>query len=87
MKTSPAIMRQAVFDRDHGVCAICRADTMAGDIRMQSRRHIARGTSERWQADHIVPVVEGGGECAIDGYRATIRKAAKPHQQGYLEFA
>jgi hypothetical protein len=22
-----------------------------------------------WEADHIVPVVEGGGECGIDGYR------------------
>lgn len=22
-----------------------------------------------WDADHIVPVVEGGGECGLDGYR------------------
>lgn len=22
-----------------------------------------------WQADHIVPVVEGGGECGLEGYR------------------
>ncbi len=22
-----------------------------------------------WQADHIVPVVEGGGLCGLDGYR------------------
>lgn len=22
-----------------------------------------------WQADHIVPVAEGGGECGLDGYR------------------
>lgn len=22
-----------------------------------------------WQADHIVPVIEGGGECGLDGYR------------------
>lgn len=23
----------------------------------------------RWQADHIVPVVEGGGQCGLDGLR------------------
>ena len=23
----------------------------------------------RWQADHIVPVAEGGGLCGLDGYR------------------
>jgi len=22
-----------------------------------------------WEADHIIPVVEGGGECGLDGYR------------------
>lgn len=22
-----------------------------------------------WQADHIVPVIEGGGQCRLDGYR------------------
>lgn len=22
-----------------------------------------------WQADHIIPVVEGGGECGLEGYR------------------
>lgn len=23
----------------------------------------------QWQADHITPVVEGGGLCGLDGYR------------------
>ena len=26
-------------------------------------------TQGRWEADHIVPVVEGGGGCGLDGYR------------------
>lgn len=26
-------------------------------------------TRSLWQADHIVPVVEGGGECGIDNFR------------------
>ena len=28
-----------------------------------------RITSDWWDADHIVPVTEGGGECGIDNYR------------------
>jgi len=27
-----------------------------------------------WQADHIVPVCEGGGECGLDGLRTLCRK-------------
>jgi len=27
-----------------------------------------------WQADHIVPVCEGGGECGLDGYRTLCRR-------------
>jgi 5-methylcytosine-specific restriction protein A len=27
-----------------------------------------------WEADHIVPVVEGGGECGLDGYRTLCRR-------------
>jgi len=26
-----------------------------------------------WQADHIVPVAEGGGQCGLDGYRTLCR--------------
>ena len=26
-------------------------------------------TQGRWEADHIVPVVEGGGGCGLEGYR------------------
>lgn len=25
--------------------------------------------ADKWEADHIVPVVEGGGLCGLDGYR------------------
>lgn len=30
-------------------------------------------TGHLWEADHIVPVVEGGGECGLDGYRTLCR--------------
>lgn len=68
-KTSPSQMRQAVFDRDRGVCAICGTDTIEGRICGPLYRHIARGTGDRWHADHITPVIEGGGECGLDNYR------------------
>lgn len=69
IKTSPSIMRQAVFDRDHGVCSLCEANTVKDRQISKLWTHIARGTGHLWQADHIVPVIEGGGECGIDGYR------------------
>jgi 5-methylcytosine-specific restriction protein A len=28
-----------------------------------------RVSSDWWDADHIVPVIEGGGECGIDNFR------------------
>ena len=27
----------------------------------------------RWEADHIVPVADGGGECGLDNYRLLCR--------------
>lgn len=64
VRTDPYYVRQEVFKRDQGVCAACGVDTMEGQ-----RRKRARGSGHLWQADHIVPVVEGGGECGLDGYR------------------
>lgn len=46
--------REAVFDRDQGVCALC------------GKVHARKG---KWQADHIIPVVEGGGECGLENFR------------------
>lgn len=54
----PGHQRQAVQARDHGVCASCtttpaerQADLRAGLI---GRQDVA------WQADHIVPLADGG---------------------------
>jgi hypothetical protein len=60
-----------VFERDRGICAVCRIDTVAlrrrvlrlpfgrRVIEMRALR-ITKGRKSWWEADHIVPVVEGG---------------------------
>lgn len=81
IRTDPGFARLKVKERDHGICACCKLDTER--YREETRRALgwsgfqeamkARGFHDPyghlWEADHIVPVVEGGGECGLDGYR------------------
>lgn len=81
LRTQPAYLREQVFKRDHGICASCRIDTLAAARSMHYARGARRASllehwglkrrSRRslWDADHIVPVVEGGGECDLDNIR------------------
>jgi 5-methylcytosine-specific restriction protein A len=65
--SQPGYLRKCVFERDRGVCAECGTDTNAS--RPRTIQHFARGTGHLWQADHIIPVVEGGGECTLANMR------------------
>lgn len=67
LRTDPGYLRAQVFARDRGVCAICGLDCEA-ERRKRKRKRTGRRTS-LWDADHIVPVVEGGGECDLDNMR------------------
>jgi 5-methylcytosine-specific restriction protein A len=90
-----------VYQRDHGVCAMCGADAGAATRALERIRQVDRwdfrltyaenhertsaarsaaflildawGVSEEtrslWDADHIVPVIEGGGGCGLSNYR------------------
>lgn len=72
IKTSPSIMRAAVFERDKGVCAVCRIDVFDGAVWKfggHARTRRSRGSGDLWQADHIVPVIEGGGETGLENMR------------------
>ena len=83
LRSSPTYLRDCVFDRDQGVCALCGIDTH------RQRRHVMRLPFARrmaelrsleehgiiqkkrktwWEADHIVPVVEGG-DSSLDNMR------------------
>jgi 5-methylcytosine-specific restriction enzyme A len=88
---SPTLMRQRVFRRDGGVCALCGIDTTKLGMILKAEWHrIKRARTEQerreraefrqrcrwffrrrtyWDADHIVPVAEGGGECTMTNIR------------------
>lgn len=81
LRTQPAYLREQVFARDKGVCASCGVDSLAEARRLRYSRGIrrqellaywglrARTRKSLWDADHIVPVVEGGGECDLANLR------------------
>jgi 5-methylcytosine-specific restriction protein A len=81
LRTSPAYLRDAVLNRDRGICARCTVDTLAAYRMLRRARgqkriallHIWGLESLRrkslWDADHVVPVVEGGGECDLSNLR------------------
>jgi 5-methylcytosine-specific restriction protein A len=71
LRSSGSYLRDCVLARDHGICAICRIDTIAlrrrilrlpfgrRVIEMRALK-IVKGRKSWWEADHIVAVVEGG---------------------------
>jgi 5-methylcytosine-specific restriction protein A len=81
LRSDPGYLREQVLQRDRGICAICRTDTRAayGELRRSRGTHrlrlLARWGLKRltrktlWDADHILPVVEGGGECDLQNLR------------------
>jgi 5-methylcytosine-specific restriction protein A len=82
LRTDPGYLRDQVFLRDKGVCALCDANTVTIYSALKRARGNARAaglslygmktiTSRRslWDADHIRPVAEGGGQCDLDNLR------------------
>lgn len=81
LRTQPAYLRQKVFERDHGICAGCGVDTVVAAHKLRTARganrasllaHWGLGRRSRkslWDADHILPVIEGGGECDLENIR------------------
>jgi 5-methylcytosine-specific restriction enzyme A len=73
-------LRRAVFGRDRGVCALCGFDAEAFKRSLKGLGYARKAARLRelgipthrisfWDADHIVPVVEGGGEAGLDNLR------------------
>ena len=82
IRSSPWYVRKQVKKRDRGICQLCgvnvtkahrewtRAKPPATD---RSARRLWRSAEPRWEADHIVPVADGGGECGLENYRLLCR--------------
>jgi 5-methylcytosine-specific restriction endonuclease McrA len=86
LRTDPGYIREKVVERDRGICAGCGVDCLDAERRLKRLRGAARlkaaldwglrAGSRRslWDADHIVPVVEGGGECDLANIRTLCLK-------------
>jgi 5-methylcytosine-specific restriction enzyme A len=86
LRTDPGHLREKVLERDQGICAGCGIDCVAAWRQLKRLRGTARlkmakdwgiGTRPRkslWDADHVVPVVEGGGECDLANIRTLCLK-------------
>jgi 5-methylcytosine-specific restriction protein A len=81
LRSQPQYLRQQIFKRDQGVCAHCGLNALKAHARLRRARGAARmelmqqwGLGARmrkslWDADHILPVAEGGGECDLTNIR------------------
>ncbi|MFZ0632987.1 MAG: HNH endonuclease signature motif containing protein [Acidobacteriaceae bacterium] len=81
LRTQPGYLREQVLLRDRGICAQCSVDTAAALRQLRRSRGASRAAllahwkpghrrrASLWDADHIVPVIEGGGECDLENIR------------------
>lgn len=77
------LIKQTIADRK-------LAALFSGAIKNIKRIRLQYNTGLRWQADHIVPVIEGGGLCGLDGYRTlctTCHKQVSANLAGRLASA
>lgn len=86
LRTDPGYVRERVFERDRGICADCATDTLAAWLWIKKSRGASRlralrewgltgmSRSSLWDADHILAVVEGGGECDLTNLRTLCLK-------------
>lgn len=97
LRTQPGYVRDQIRKRDHGICVICKVDTIElkknffepnvsslynrmcrpEQYRKAKELGYSPARNEWWDADHIVPVCEGGGECGLDNYRTLCQPCHK----------
>lgn len=75
LRTNTGYLRQQIFARDRGICNLCHIDCVEAFRRLKRSRGASRkqmlhywglksiARKSLWDADHILPVCEGGGEC------------------------
>jgi 5-methylcytosine-specific restriction enzyme A len=95
LRSDPGHLRERVFERDRGVCAVCQMDCVAqfrhirrlrGAARARAASEWAMGSRKSlWDADHVVPVSEGGGECDLSNMRTLCLKCHREHTKQLRE--
>jgi len=97
LRTDPGYLRECVLKRDRAICAVCRVDTHEGWLRLKRARgdrraemlakwHLTKMNRKTlWDADHIVPVVEGGGECDLSNIRTLCLRCHREVTQALRE--
>lgn len=55
LRSQPGYARKLVWARDQGKCGRCGT--------------VCENIGSAWQADHVLPVVEGGGGCGLENLR------------------
>jgi 5-methylcytosine-specific restriction enzyme A len=82
IRSSPWYVRREVKKRDKGICRLCGLNVVKAHrewtrgkppVTDRAARKRWRAARPRWEADHIVPVADGGGECGLDNYRLLCR--------------
>ena len=81
LRSDAGYLREKVLERDRGICAGCGVDCLYAERHLKRLRGTARlkavldwglrpnSRKSLWDADHIIPVVEGGGECDLANIR------------------
>jgi 5-methylcytosine-specific restriction enzyme A len=94
LRTDSSFLREQVFARDRGVCAACGLDTEALRKEFRKLDYVARRLFLKewklregwrrslWDADHVIPVAEGGGECDLSNMRTLCLRC---HRQATVE--
>lgn len=82
IRSSPWYVRREVKKRDKGTCRLCGFNVVKAHrewtrskppVSDRAARKAWRRARPRWEADHIVPVADGGGECGLENYRLLCR--------------
>ena len=82
IRSSPWYVRREVKKRDKGICRLCgwnviKAHREWTKAKPPAANRVARrawrAERPRWEADHIIPVADGGGECGLENYRLLCR--------------
>lgn len=96
LRTNGRYLRDCVYNRDKGICQMCKIDTKkiakeALQLRTEEKEiflkkysiSLKRKIWKRkhggglWDADHIIPVKDGGGSCGLENIRTLCIKCHK----------